>query len=63
MATRFAMQEIKKKVEGFTEKIEEVGERAANCSKLIALGRLVVLGHILGLHIVEGGAANIISSV
>ncbi|KAG7539491.1 hypothetical protein ISN44_As13g031320 [Arabidopsis suecica] len=62
MATRFAMQEIKKKVEGFTEKIEEVGERAANCSKLIALGRLVVLGHILSLHIVEGGAANTIIS-
>lgn len=63
MATRFAMQEIKKKVEGFTEKIQEVGERAANCSKLIALGRLVVLGHILGVRIVETEALSIISGV
>ncbi|KFK28345.1 hypothetical protein AALP_AA8G504100, partial [Arabis alpina] len=47
VATRLAMQEIKKKVDGFTEKIEEVGENAAKCSKFIALGRLLVLGHIL----------------
>ncbi|KAL1204298.1 hypothetical protein V5N11_029496 [Cardamine amara subsp. amara] len=49
MATRLAMEEIMKKVDGFTEKIEQVGENAARCSKLIALGRLLVLGHILSL--------------
>ncbi|VVB18317.1 unnamed protein product [Arabis nemorensis] len=49
VATRLAMQEIRKKVDGFTEKIEEVGENAAKCSKFIALGRLLVLGHIIKL--------------
>ncbi|XP_019088309.1 PREDICTED: UPF0496 protein At5g66670-like isoform X1 [Camelina sativa] len=63
MAMGLAMQDIKKKVEGFTAKIKEVGERADNCSKLIALGRLIVVGHILGVHIVETEALSIISGV
>ncbi|EOA12536.1 hypothetical protein CARUB_v10026516mg [Capsella rubella] len=62
-ATRVAMQDIKNQVEEFTEKIKEVGERANNCSKLIALGRLVVMGHILGVSIVEREAVSIISGV
>ncbi|CAA0412506.1 unnamed protein product [Arabidopsis thaliana] len=48
-AMGLAMQGIKKHVDGFTEKMEEVGENAAKCSKFIALGRLLVLEHILGL--------------
>ncbi|CAH8281075.1 unnamed protein product [Arabidopsis lyrata] len=48
-ATRLAMQGIKKHVDGFTEKMEEVGENAAKCCKFIALGRLLVLEHILRL--------------
>ncbi|KAL0721679.1 hypothetical protein Bca4012_036278 [Brassica carinata] len=49
LATRLAMQEIMKKVDGLTEKIEEVGESAAKCSRLIGWGRFLVLQHILGL--------------
>ncbi|KAG7539492.1 hypothetical protein ISN44_As13g031330 [Arabidopsis suecica] len=48
-ATRLAMQGIKKQIDAFTEKMEEVGENAAKCSKFIALGRLLVLEHILRL--------------
>jgi hypothetical protein len=48
-AMGLAMQGIKKHVDGFTEKMEEGGENAAKCSKFIALGRLLVLEHILGL--------------
>lgn len=48
-ATRLAMQGIKKHVDGFTEKMEEVGENAAKCCEFIALGRLLVLEHILRL--------------
>uniref|UniRef100_A0A0D3D8F0 Uncharacterized protein n=1 Tax=Brassica oleracea var. oleracea TaxID=109376 RepID=A0A0D3D8F0_BRAOL len=49
VSTRLAMQEIMKKVDGLTDKIEEVGESAAKCSKLIGYGRFLVLQHILGL--------------
>ncbi|KAF8053540.1 hypothetical protein N665_1401s0001 [Sinapis alba] len=49
VATRLAMQEIKKKVDGLTNEIMEVGQHAAMFSEVIALGRLVVLTHILSL--------------
>uniref|UniRef100_A0A1J3DQX4 UPF0496 protein n=3 Tax=Noccaea caerulescens TaxID=107243 RepID=A0A1J3DQX4_NOCCA len=45
-ATRLAMQEIMTNVEGFTKKIEEVGECAATASKLIVSARDQVLEHI-----------------
>uniref|UniRef100_A0A1J3FAP6 UPF0496 protein n=1 Tax=Noccaea caerulescens TaxID=107243 RepID=A0A1J3FAP6_NOCCA len=49
---RLAMQKIREKIDGFTEKIEQVGESAAKCSKFIALGRLLVLEHIFKLPVV-----------
>ncbi|KAF8101450.1 hypothetical protein N665_0205s0043 [Sinapis alba] len=47
VAVRLAMQEISKKFDVFTERIEEVGENAAKCSKDITLARTIVLRHIL----------------
>ncbi|WZZ04607.1 hypothetical protein YC2023_090528 [Brassica napus] len=49
VASILAMQEIKKIVDGLTDKIKEVGQHAAMCSGLIALGRLVFLKHIRSL--------------
>ena len=48
-ATRLAMQEIKKKVEGLTEKIKEVGQHTDRFSKVISSERRLVLQHILSL--------------
>ncbi|KAG2316989.1 hypothetical protein Bca52824_020111 [Brassica carinata] len=47
VAVRFAMQEISKRFDVFTERIEEVGVNAAKCSKDITLARTIVLRHIL----------------
>ncbi|CAN8251354.1 unnamed protein product [Cochlearia groenlandica] len=47
MAVRLSMQEIINKYGVFTERIEEVGENAAKCSKDITLARTIVLRHIL----------------
>ncbi|XP_010550396.1 PREDICTED: UPF0496 protein At5g66675-like [Tarenaya hassleriana] len=47
VAVRLAIHEISRKLDVFTEKIEEVGENAAKCSKDITLARTVVLRHIL----------------
>ncbi|KAL0721676.1 hypothetical protein Bca4012_036275 [Brassica carinata] len=49
LATRLAMQEIMKKVVGLTDEIKEVGQHAAMFSDVIALGRLVLLAHIISL--------------
>ncbi|RID53875.1 hypothetical protein BRARA_G01241 [Brassica rapa] len=46
VATILATQEIKKIVDGLTDKIKEVGQHAAMFSGLIALGRLIFLKHI-----------------
>ncbi|KAF3488681.1 hypothetical protein F2Q69_00055031 [Brassica cretica] len=46
VAMILAVQEIKKIVDGLTDKIKEVGQHAAMFSGLIAVGRLVVLKHI-----------------
>ncbi|KAL1204297.1 hypothetical protein V5N11_029495 [Cardamine amara subsp. amara] len=47
VAVRLSMQEISKKFDVFTERIEEVGENAAKCSKDITRARTIVLRHIL----------------
>lgn len=47
VAVRLSMQEISKKFDVFTERIEEVGENATKCSKNITLARTIVLRHIL----------------
>ncbi|KAF2570825.1 hypothetical protein F2Q70_00000769 [Brassica cretica] len=47
VAVRLSMQEISKRFDVFTERIEEVGENAAKCSKDITLARTIVLRHIL----------------
>lgn len=47
VAVRLAMEEISKRFDVFTERIEEVGENAAKCSKDITLARTIVLRHIL----------------
>lgn len=49
LATRLAMQEIKKKVEELTEKIKEVGQHTDTFSKFISSERRFVLQHILSL--------------
>ncbi|CAH8332723.1 unnamed protein product [Eruca vesicaria subsp. sativa] len=49
VATRLAMQEIEKKVDGLTEKIKEVGQHADKFSEVISSGRRLVLNHILSL--------------
>ncbi|KAJ0239037.1 UPF0496 protein [Hirschfeldia incana] len=49
LATRLAMQEIKKKVDGLTEKIKEVGQHTDIFSKVISSERRHVLQHILSL--------------
>ncbi|ESQ31146.1 hypothetical protein EUTSA_v10004318mg [Eutrema salsugineum] len=46
-AVRLSMHEISNKFDVFTERIEEVGENAAKCSKDITLARTIVLRHIL----------------
>ncbi|KAG2322646.1 hypothetical protein Bca52824_015859 [Brassica carinata] len=45
-AVKLAMQVIIKNVDGFAEKIEEVGENVAKCSKLVASGKVRVLEYI-----------------
>ncbi|XP_010558093.1 PREDICTED: UPF0496 protein At5g66675-like isoform X2 [Tarenaya hassleriana] len=47
VAVRLAIHEIGRKLDAFAEKIEEVGENAARCSKDITLARTIVLRHIL----------------
>ncbi|KAJ0236580.1 UPF0496 protein [Hirschfeldia incana] len=47
VAVRFGMEEISRRFDVFTERIEEVGEHAAKCSKDITLARTIVLRHIL----------------
>lgn len=47
VAVRLSMQEISKRFDVFTERIEEVGENAAKFSKDITLARTIVLRHIL----------------
>ncbi|CAH8348133.1 unnamed protein product [Eruca vesicaria subsp. sativa] len=47
VAVRLAMEEISKRFDVFTERLEEVGENAAKCSKDITLARTIVLRHIL----------------
>ncbi|KAG2327273.1 hypothetical protein Bca52824_010001 [Brassica carinata] len=49
LATRLAMQEIKKKVDVLTDKIMEVGQHADRFSKIISSERRLVLEHILKL--------------
>ncbi|CAH8332726.1 unnamed protein product [Eruca vesicaria subsp. sativa] len=49
LATRLALQEIAKKVEGLTDKIKEVGQHAERFSGFIGLGRSLVLRQILSL--------------
>ncbi|XP_020882621.1 UPF0496 protein At3g48650 [Arabidopsis lyrata subsp. lyrata] len=46
---KLVMQEIIKDVEGFADKIEEVGTNVARCSKVVAEGRVDVLEHISNL--------------
>ncbi|VVB14258.1 unnamed protein product [Arabis nemorensis] len=45
-AMKLVMQEIIKKVEGFAEKIEQVGANVAKCSKVVVSGRVLVMEHI-----------------
>lgn len=47
-AVKLAMQVIIKNVDGFAEKIEEVDENVAKCSKSVASGKVRVLEHISG---------------
>ncbi|KAL1224652.1 hypothetical protein V5N11_001095 [Cardamine amara subsp. amara] len=49
IATRLAMQDILKKVEEFTEKIEAFGANIANCGKFIVWGRVQILEHMVQL--------------
>ncbi|KAF8052016.1 hypothetical protein N665_1629s0003 [Sinapis alba] len=45
-AVKLVMQEIVKKIDGFDEKIEEVGENVGKCSKLVTSGKVRVMEHI-----------------
>lgn len=44
-AMKLVVQEIIQKVEGFAEKIEELGEGVNKCRKMFTLGRFIVLEH------------------
>ncbi|KAF8074256.1 hypothetical protein N665_1117s0012 [Sinapis alba] len=45
-AVKLVMQEIVKKIDGFSEKIKEVGENVGKCSKLVTSRKVRVMEHI-----------------
>ncbi|XP_010484603.1 PREDICTED: UPF0496 protein At5g66675 [Camelina sativa] len=64
VAVRLSMHEISKKFDVFTERIEEVGENAAKCSKDITLARTIVLRHILSFPSgSDPGQGNLIEAI
>ncbi|CAH8332760.1 unnamed protein product [Eruca vesicaria subsp. sativa] len=62
LATRLAMQAIKKKIDGLTDEIKEVGQHAAMFRDGVALGRLVVLTHFFSLPNSRNGIFHKITS-
>ncbi|CAA7048909.1 unnamed protein product [Microthlaspi erraticum] len=64
VAVRLSIQEMSKKFDVFTERIEEVGENATKCSKNITLARTIVLRHILSFpSSSDSGQGNLIEAI